>query len=1065
MSRYEKLPTQVNFPELEESVLKFWDEQNVFKKSLEQRKGCKEWVFYDGPPGTNGRPHVGHMLQSALKDLWPRYKTMRGFHVSRRAGWDTHGLPIELKAEKELGIADKSEIPAFGVEKFQEHCRSTVFRFKDDWERAIRRVGRFLDLDDHYATLTNDYIQSDWWVLRQIWDKGLLYRDVKIMPFCARCGTSLSSHEVAQGYKDVKDLTCTARFELLDSPSTFLLAWTTTPWTLIGNVALALGPDITYAFVKQDEKIYILAEALIERVLGEGEHEILERKCGKDLEGLRYKPLWDYFNHADEQGRTAHRLVADNYVTADDGTGIVHLALYGEDDHRLIKAHELPRVQHIDETGHFTSACTMWAGRYFKEDGLDVEIIKDLAARGLLHSKAKHEHSYPHCYKCENPLMYFAKPSWFIKTTAVREQMIQANREINWIPSNIRDGRFGSWLENNIDWALSRERYWGSPLPVWICASDAGCKHQVCIQSMDELQEYSTEKLSPDMDLHMPWIDKLKLVCPKCDQPMTREPYVLDCWFNAGLMPWGQFSYPAKPGSKERFESQFPADFISEGLDQTRGWFYTMLAVSTILTGKSSFKNVICTGLIADKDGRKMSKTFGNVIDPMDMFDRFGADAVRWTFFNSHPWNSKRFSEGLIRDAAKQVLLPFWNICSFFTTYAEIDGFSPEAGLMEPKAELDRWILSATERLSLRVIEALEAYDVFTAADAIVDHLDELSNWYVRRSRSRFWKSEDGDDKQRAYSTLYRCIKELTLILAPFCPFITETVYQRVIRRAEPQLPESVHLCDWPEPVDHFRDRQLEVEMDLVYHAVKLGRALRSRHQLKVRQPLAKMLIVVGRESDDSFIYRMSSLIREELNVREIEISRNESELVEISVLPNFRSLGKTFGKQMKEAAAVISTWGSAELDMLEHSEMIEVLGKPVRLEDLLIQRKEREGLHVITEHGFTVALDAELTDDLVIEGLARELVNRVQNQRKDSGLAVSDRIRLTLWGNERLRLVVETHRSTLCRETLCEEISFNDAQDGLNEITLNDMQAALKVERVGDSPLSQHQSKSNSAD
>lgn len=1045
---YPEVPRSVSFPRLEHDVLKLWDDEQVFRLSVEQREGAPDWVFYDGPPGTNGKPHVGHMMQSALKDLWPRYKTMRGLRVLRRAGWDTHGLPVELKAERELGLKDKSEIPAFGVEKFQEHCRSTVFRFKDDWEASIHRIGRFLDLDDHYATLTSDYIQSDWWVIKQIWDKDLLYRDVKIMPYCARCGTSLSSHELAQGYKDVKDLTCTARFPLKGEPGTYLLAWTTTPWTLIGNVALALGPDLEYAFVEKDGEVLILAKDRIEAVLGETGHRIVKCVTGRDLEGLEYEPLWDFHAGPDDEGRRPHRTVIDEYVTAEDGTGMVHLALYGEDDFRLIRANELPRIQHVDDTGRFTSVCGDYAGRYFREEGLDVEIVRDLAGRGLLHDKARHEHSYPHCYKCENPLMYHAKPSWFIRTTAVREDMIAANSRINWVPPSIGEGRFGSWLENNVDWAISRDRYWGSPMPVWTC-SDEVCGHRECVESVARLQELSPDVLDPEMDLHTPWIDRVAINCPQCGKAMQREPFVLDCWFNAGLMPWGQFGYPAKEGSRELFESQYPADFICEGLDQTRGWFYTMLAVSTILTGESSFRNVICTGLVGDKDGRKMSKTIGNVIDPMETFEEFGADAVRWTFFNSHPWNAQRFSPDLIRDAVKQILLPYWNIYSFFVTYANIDGWTPAAGLAEPEAELDRWILSTTERLKLRVAKALDDYDVFAASEAIVDHLDGLSNWYLRRSRSRFWKSEDDTDKHGAYSTLYRSIRELTLVLAPFVPFITETVYQRLIRVAEPELPLSVHLCDWPEAGDQFRDPSLEKEMDLVSHAVKLGRSLRSQHQLKTRQPLRKLLIVVGREEDDSCIHRMSELIREELNVKQVEISRDEHELVEIQVKANFRLLGKRFGPRMKEAAAIIAGWGTAEIEMLEHGEMIEVLDVHVKLEDILIQRTEREGLRVITEHGFTVALDAELDDELLREGIARELINRVQNLRKDSGLDVSDRIELKVHGDDVMHQVITEHGERIARETLALSLDLSDSAEGLSEINLNDLKAAIGLRRM----------------
>jgi isoleucyl-tRNA synthetase len=1027
VSRYIPAESQADFPALEHRILDWWAEARIFEQSLEQREGCPDWVFYDGPPGTNGKPHIGHMLQSSLKDLWPRYKTMQGFRVLRKAGWDTHGLPVELKAERELGIEDKSQIPAFGVEKFMEYCRSTVFRFKDDWEQSIRRIGRFLDLREPYATLTNDYIQSDWWVIRQIWDKGLLYRDYRIMPYCARCGTSLSNYEVTEGYKDVVDLTLTARFPVAGRPRTFFLAWTTTPWTLVGNTALALNPELEYAFVEVDGDTLILASALVESVMKGREYRVTSTVQGRELDGWAYEPLWPFFAGPDGEGRVPHHTLMGDFVTAEDGTGIVHLALYGEDDYRMIRRDNLPRIQHVDETGHFGAACGVYAGRYFKAEGLDLEILKDLQSRGLLHDKHRHEHSYPHCYKCENPLMYFARTSWFIRTSALRQEMLAANAEINWYPGYIKDGRFGNWLENNVDWSVSRDRYWGSPLPVWSCTA---CEHQLCVSGIAELEQVAGEPLPPGMDLHTPWIDQVKVPCPKCGSRMAREPYLLDCWFNAGLMPWGQYGYPATEGSAELLANQFPADFICEGLDQTRGWFYNLLAVSTILTGKSSFRNVICTGLVADKDGRKMSKTFGNVVDPGELFERFGADAVRWTFYNSHPWGQKRYSDELVRDAVKDIIIPYWNIYSFFVTYANIDDWTPGSGPGSGPgggpagrsggdgAELDRWIRSATSRLCTQVETALENFDVYTASIAIRDYIEELSNWYIRRSRARFWKSEDGADKQAAFDTLYHAIRDLTLVLAPFLPFVTETVYQRLIRRAEPGLPESVHLCRWPRPDGGHRDEDLEREMSLVYHAVNLGRSLRSRHNLKTRQPLRKLVLVVGREGDDAFVHRMEGLIREELNVRQVEISRREEDLVHLSVKANFRGLGKAYGKRMPEAAAEIAGWGLRQIETLERGETLEVLGVPVGLDGIVIQREEKEGLVVITEQGFTVALDTELDDELRREGLARELVNRIQTLRKESGLEVTDRIRVCVDGSAAVLAAVAEHRDYICRET-----------------------------------------------
>ena len=1043
MSRYIPAEGQADFPALENQILDWWSAERIFEKSIEQRSEGPDWVFYDGPPGTNGKPHIGHMLQSSLKDLWPRYKTMQGFRVLRKAGWDTHGLPVELKAERELGIEDKSQIPAYGVEKFMEYCRSTVFRFKGDWEQSIRRIGRFLDLSDPYATLTNDYIQSDWWVIRQIWDKGLLYRDFRIMPYCARCGTTLSSFEVAQGYQDVMDLTLTARFPVVGLERTYFLAWTTTPWTLIGNTALALNPELDYVFVEVDGDTLILARELVESVLDGHAFRLVKTVKGRELDGMAYTPLWDFFAGPDTEGRVPHHALMGDFVTAEDGTGIVHLALYGEDDYRMIKRDNLPRIQHVDETGHFIEGCGPYTGRYFKADGLDLEILKDLQSRGLLQHKHKHTHSYPHCYKCENPLMYFARTSWFIRTSALREQLLAANAEINWYPGYIKDGRFGNWLENNIDWGVSRDRYWGSPMPIWSCA----CGKQLCVASKAELQQYVSQPMDQELDLHAPWIDYVEVSCPDCSARMTREPYLLDCWFNAGLMPWGQFGYPAKPGSEAQFENQYPADFICEGLDQTRGWFYTLLALSTILTGRSSFRNVICTGLIADKDGRKMSKTLGNVVDPGELFERFGADAVRWTFYNSHPWGQKRYSDDLVRDAVRDIVIPYWNIYSFFVTYANIEDWTFD-GQPGQLSELDRWIRSASVRVIGQVEQALEGYDVYTASTALLAYIEDLSNWYIRRSRTRFWKSEDGADKQAAFSTLYRCIRDLTLILAPFLPFVTETVYQRLIRRAEPGLPESVHLCRWPDVSHEQRDEVLESEMSLVTHAVNLGRSLRSRHNIKTRQPLRKMLLVVGRESDDAFVHRMEGLIREELNVRQVEISRREEDLVHLSVKANYRELGRFFAKRMPEAAAIIADWGMSEIETLEAGGTIDVLGVAVGLEGIAIQREEREGLIVITEQGFTVALDTELDEDLLQEGLARELVNRIQTLRKESELDVTDRIRLQLAGSPAVLAAAEAHREYICRETLAVSLDMVSANGALKPVTLNEEEAAIGLER-----------------
>ena len=1042
--QFSEVTNKPDFAAQEHRILDFWEEKNIFRRSIEQREGKPDFVFYDGPPGTNGQPHIGHMLQSALKDLWPRYKTMQGYRVLRKAGWDTHGLPVELKAEKELGLETKHDIEKFGVEQFADYCRDTVFRYKSEWVESINRIGRFLDTDDDYATLTNDYIQSDWWVFKQAWDKGLIYRDYKVMPYCSRCGTSLSAHELAEGYKDITDLTLTVKFKVVDQPDTYYLAWTTTAWTLLANVALAVSPVLTYARVQVEDQFYILAEDLLEQVFKDQEYKVLASFPGTELAGLTYEPLWDFHSKSDEK---IHFIVADDYVTAEEGTGIVHLALYGEDDYRLIRKNGLPIVQPIGLDGLFTAETGAYAGRHFVAEGMEVEILKDLAANGLLFSRQRYEHSYPHCYKCESKLMYYAKTSWFIRTSAYKDEMLAANADINWYPPHIKEGRFGRWLENNVDWAISRERYWGSPLPVWNCTSET-CEHQVAIANVEELGAIADEPLSPDLDLHIPHIDQVKTSCPECGTPMRREPEVLDCWYNAGLMPWGQWGYPHVKGSEEIFKSQYPAEFICEGLDQTRGWFYNMLAVSTLLTGRSSYQNVICTGLIADAEGRKMSKTFGNIVNPMEVFEKYGADAVRWTFFNSHPWQAKRFNEETIQDGLKQIIIPLWNVYSFFVTYARIDGWQPEGKPASSTNELDRWIISATQTLVEKVSQNLDSYDVAGASQAILDYIDSLSNWYVRRSRRRFWKSENDNDKEQAYWTLYQALMTTVHVLAPFLPFITEAMYHNLKMDLDEKLPESVHLCDYPEVDESQRDTKLEHDMRLIYRTVTLGRALRNQHQLKVRQPLSRMLVVVSDEEDRQVVKRMAELIREELNVKLVDVAGDDRDLVDLSIKPNFRVLGKKAGSSMKALAAEISALSLDSIRMLEQKEMLSIMDYEIGYDDIFINREPKEGLQVISQDGVTVALETELTDDLVAEGLAREFINRVQNMRKEDDLNVTDRINISYSGSDKLKAAVMAHGSYICRETLAEVVNFTpDGPDGGREWKLNEEETMIKVE------------------
>ncbi len=1047
---YREPLSSVSFPKLEEQILKFWEDNKIFYKSLENKN--KDYVFYDGPPGTNGHPHIGHMLQSVLKDLWPRYKAMQGYRVIRKAGWDTHGLPIELTAEKELGLNSKADVEDYGVSKFIDYCRKTVFRYKGEWVNAIRRIGRFLDFEDEYATLTNDFIQSDWWVLKRAWEKGLLYQGHKVIAHCPRLGTSLSNHEVAQGYRDVVDISIFAKFAIRDEDNTFFLAWTTTPWTLLGNVALALAKDIDYVKIRVNNEKYILAEARLKPLEDKGflaDYDIIERYKGSDLVNIDYEPLWGFHSGFDKR---KHFTINDDYVTTEDGTGIVHLALYGEDDYRIIKKYDLPYVQHINLSGYFTNECGDYAGKYFTEDGMDVNILKDLSSRGLVFAKERLEHSYPFCYRTGARLMYYAKSSWFIKTTAYKDRMLLANKDINWYPGHIRDGRFGNWLENNVDWCISRERYWGSPLPIWTC-TNGDCKHQICVESIKELNDYSKVKIDDDFDLHIPEIDKVICTCPKCKSDMTREPDVLDCWYNSGIMPWGQFAYPSKDGSTELLNSQYPADFICEGQDQTRGWFYALLAISTMLTDRSSYKNVICTELVLDKDGHKMSKSKGNVVDPADMVNKYGADAMRWLFLNTSPGNSIRFSEDALKDNLKQIILPIWNIYSFFVTYARIDNYKPD-DIHNSSNPLDLWILSETKGLITGVTKALDSYDSSGSCQHIFEYIDKLSNWYIRRSRRRFWKSESDNDKKEAYDTLYSVFVDLLKVLAPFLPFITEEIYQQVVRSVNLDAKESIHLCDYPVADDGDRSLTLEHEMNLIRTVVSLGRSLRNKYGIKVRQPLSELIVVCHNRDDERVISAMSDLVCEELNVKSVVLAKSDKDLVILTVKPNLKKLGPMLGKELKKVIPIISALTGDDIIKLEGGNGIE-LGYDdkvinITLDDVLIQRKERPGLVIEVSDDVTVALNSEITTELRKEGFAREFVNKVQNMRKEYNFDVLDRIRVDYSSSNTVRDSITWLSDYIKNETLAVDIIFNKSIDGEGkEWDLNGEQSIIRIKKV----------------
>ena len=1049
---FQDVPNKVNFPELEEEVLQRWEDKDIFHRSIKQREGSADWVFYDGPPGTNGLPHVGHMMQSALKDLFGRYKTMRGFRVLRKAGWDTHGLPVELTAERELKLKSKRDIEAYGVNEYIDYCRRTVFRYKKEWEESIRRVGRFIDLEDAYATLTTDYIQSDWWTIKSIWapsdemrrilglneDEKLLYKDFRISPYCPRCGTSLSNFEVAQGYKDTVDFALFPKFKDADEDDLYYIAWTTTAWTLLSNVALAVGPNIDYVFIKKNGERWLLAEARLEALAEHlGDYEIIGRIKGNELAGRRYIPLWDFLNHP---GTTAHQVIADEYVTTEDGTGIVHLAAYGEDDYRLIRAYNLPVIQNVDEHGECHGG--IFSGRYFRDPDLDVDIIKDLAAQGLLFHKEKHAHSYPFCFRCNEALMYFLRGSWFIRTSRIKDRLLEANLKISWYPDHIKKGRFGNWLENNVDWNISRERYWGSPLPVWTCEA---CGSHKVMGSLKELGEeyYNShdEHLPADFDPHKPYIDQVPLKC-NCGGMMQRENFMLDSWFNAGIMPWGQFGYPSAPGSIEIFDNQFPGDFICEAIDQTRGWFYTMLAAAVLVKGESSYKNVICTELILDDKGQKMSKSKGNVIHPMEVMKKFGADPFRWVFFNSNPWTVKYFSEDVIVESLRKVIIPLWNAYSFFVTYANVDGWKP-AQDTAPKSPnlLDRWIISEFQALLKIVTDHLDSYDVAPAGNAVEDFIDKLTNWYIRRSRRRFWKSENDSDKQQAYSTLYYILLRFSRLLAPFLPFLSEHLY-RNLASALPDSKDSVHLEDFPVSQPELRDEALERLMSVTLEAVTLGRSLRNDYKIKIRQPLPELKIIGSSEE----VSETGDIIAEELNVKRITFADEEDGLIRLNLKPDFRKLGPRFGKRMKEAQQAIQSLSHDDIERFCRDKKITILGEELCEDDLLIEESAGEGLGFKRGSNVSVILDMNLTEKLIDEGYAREFVNKVQNLRKDTGLTVTDRIDISYLCDDRLALALQTQIDFIKREVLGINLERKDNLPA-TEVKINDRKAIIIIE------------------
>jgi isoleucyl-tRNA synthetase len=1044
---YKPVDPKVSFPKMEEEVLNFWHEKDIFRKSIAQREEAEEFVFYDGPPFATGLPHFGHFVPGTIKDIIPRYKTMKGMKVDRRFGWDCHGLPVEYEMEKELGISGKRQIEEYGVARFNEACRSIVLRYTGEWRKIVTRMGRWVDFDNDYKTMDPDYMESIWWVVKRLWETGLMYLGHYILPYCPRCSTVLSNHELnLGGYKDVHDPALTVKFRLLEGQAsgdgpTFILAWTTTPWTLPSNLGLALGPEITYVRVADGAENYILAKDRLSAYYKNlDEVKILWEKKGSELKGLRYEPLLPFFAELSEKG--AFRTLNGDFVSTEDGTGIVHIAPgFGEDDYNVMKDSGVPVVCPIDAEAKFTAEVPDWQGLFVKD--ADKAIIKRLKDEGKVVKHDQYLHSYPHCWRCKSPLVYRAISSWFVDIGKVKEKMLAANAKISWVPAHLKDGRFGKWLEGARDWAISRNRYWGNPIPIWRCES---CDAMECIGSRDELYEKSGVRVT---DLHKHFVDEITYPCLSCGGSMKRIPEVLDCWFESGSMPYAQNHYPFE--NKEWFEAHFPADFIAEGLDQTRGWFYTLTVLAAALFDSPSFQNVVVNGLVLAEDGKKMSKSERNFTDPAEVIDRFGADALRLFLMRSAVVKAEdlRYSDDGVREVLKSIIIPLWNAYSFFVTYANIDGVMPADEPAAPDNPLDRWILSEAEHLVETVTRELDAYDMQRAIDPIVEFIDLLNNWYIRRSRRRFWKSENDTDKNQAYAVLRSVLLKLALTAAPFMPFTTEAIYRNLKAGG---MPDSVHLCDYPVADESRRDHDLERKMAVARKAVSMGRALRSMHSIKTRQPLRALHIVTRDQEERRILREMEDLVREELNVKEVIFRENEEDVVEYSAKANYRVLGKQLGKNMKLAAERIEGLSAREIQSLLEGAVLsmEIGGESVdlTLESVLVQRNEKENLKVLNEGSLTVALDPEITTDLRQEGIVRDIVRSVQNLRKESGLDVTDRIELTLFGPPEVQEAVESHEEYLMAETLAVELSWEKTQDAV-ETMVGETQCYIRLEKA----------------
>ncbi len=1021
---FKTVSPQVNLPKMEERHLNFWRERDIFRKTEETRRGGPEFVFYEGPPTANGKPGVHHVLARAFKDIFLRYRVMRGYHIIRRGGWDTHGLPVEIEVEKKLGFTSKRQIEEYGIAKFNALCRQSVFEYIQDWANLTERIAFWVDLENAYVTYHNEYIESVWWILKKFWDEGLIYRGHKVVTYCPRCGTPLADHEVAQGYKETEDPSVYVRLPLKDEPHTALLIWTTTPWTLPANVAVAAHPDVTYVKVKRPlpdggEEFLIVARPLLDKVFRDEEVEIVAEFPGKALDGKRYQPLFTFV----PPEKPAHFVVMADFVTTEDGTGLVHMApAFGADDMEMARKYDLPIINTVKPDGTIIEAVRPWAGMFFKD--ADPLIIEDLQKRGLMFRAETYTHSYPFCWRCGTPLLYYARPTWYIRTTAKKDRLVALNEKINWVPAHIKHGRFGNWLENNIDWALGRERYWGTPLPVWTCQE---CGHQHAVGSVAELSEMAGRDLS-DLDLHRPYVDEVTLTCPKCGGEMKRVPELIDVWFDSGAMQVAQWHYPFE--NQEIFKKQHPADYVCEAVDQTRGWFYSLHAISTLLFDDIAFRNVVCLGLILDENGFKMSKSRGNIVDPWDVINTHGSDALRWYLFTAGPpGDSKRFSINLVGETVRRFSLTLWNVYSFFTTYANLDGWEPSPNARPAYTQLDRWLRSELHALIKTVTEAYEAYDALGATRPVEAFVERLSNWYLRRSRRRFWKSASDADKEAAYATLYEALVTVAKLIAPAMPFMAEELYQNLVRAVNPDAPESVHLADWPTYDPDAIDETLNAEMALVLKLVSLGHAARNKAGIKVRQPLQEAAFAVGRASEQEVVTRYADLLADELNVKRVRVLSGQGEAVSYRLKPLPKQLGQKYKglfPKVRQAILALEPEAAAQRLLAGEPVTVEVEGRTYEIlpDEVEVIMEAHGGLTVASEGAYLAALNTEITPELRQEGLARDFVRWVQNARKEAGLELSDRICLTYQAPEEIAAAVEAFRDYVMGEVLAVEMT-----------------------------------------